>query len=140
ISVHPGFAKGKLLSALKIASEIIGSLPKDRLSPESTQGREGFVHPVSIRGGVEQVTLDFIVRDFISDQLTAHEQELESLVKTVVARYPGCSYQFKVSEQYRNMKEVLDNHPQIMDIGLEAIRRTGLQPLRRSIRGGTDGS
>jgi len=140
VSVHPGFAKGKLQSALKIASEIIGSLPKDRLSPESTHRREGFLHPVSIRGGVEQVTLDFIVRDFASDQLKAHERELEHLVKTVISRHPGCSYQFKVSEQYRNMKEVLDNHPQIMEIGLEAIRRVGLQPLRRSIRGGTDGS
>ena len=140
ISVHPGFAKGKLKSAIKIASEIVSALPAERLSPESTSGREGFVHPVSIQGGVEQATVEFIVRDFVDDQLVAHERELEELVKTVIAHYPGCTYQFKVNEQYRNMKQVLDNHPQIMDIGLEAIRRAGMQPLKRSIRGGTDGS
>ena len=140
ISVHPGFAKGKLKSAIKIASEIVSALPAERLSPESTSGREGFVHPVSIQGGVEQATVEFIVRDFVDDQLVAHERELEELVKTVIAHYPGCTYQLKVNEQYRNMKQVLDNHPQIMDIGLEAIRRAGMQPLKRSIRGGTDGS
>ncbi len=140
ISVHPGFAKGKLQSAIKIASEIISSLPNDRLSPESTGGREGFLHPVSINGSVELATLEFIVRDFADNQLETHERELENIVKTVVARYPGCSYQFLVKEQYRNMKQVLDNYPEIMEIGLEAIRRTGLQPLKRSIRGGTDGS
>ncbi|GGG84395.1 peptidase T [Parapedobacter pyrenivorans] len=140
ISVHPGFAKGKLQSAVKIASEIVSKLPQERLSPESTSGRAGFVHPVSINGGVEQVTLDFIVRDFIDENLQAHEQELEDIVKAAIARYPGCTYQFRVSEQYRNMKQVLDSHPQIMEIGLEAIRRAGMQPLRRSIRGGTDGS
>jgi len=140
ISVHPGFAKGKLKSAIKIVSEIVSALPVNRLSPESTSDRQGFVHPVSIQGGVEQATVDFIVRDFVDDQLTAHEQELEEVVKTVIARYPGCTYQLKVTEQYRNMKQVLDNHPQIMDIGMEAIRRAGMQPLKRSIRGGTDGS
>ncbi|PPL00906.1 peptidase T [Parapedobacter indicus] len=140
VSVHPGFAKGKLQSAIKIASEIIHTLPKDRLSPESTNSREGFVHPVSINGGVEQATLEFIVRDFVDNQLETHERELENIVKTVVAKYPGCSYRFSVKEQYRNMKQVLDKHLQIMEIGLEAIRRAGMQPLRRSIRGGTDGS
>ena len=140
ISVHPGFAKGKLKSAIKIASEIVSALPSDRLSPESTSDREGFVHPVSIQGSVEQATVEFIVRDFVDNQLAAHERELEELVKTVIARYPGCTYQFTVNEQYRNMKQVLDNHPQIMEIGLEAIRRAGMQPLKRSIRGGTDGS
>src|SRR5690606_8373040 len=140
VSVHPGFAKGKLQSAIKIASEIINTLPTDRLSPESTSDREGFVHPVSINGGVEQATIDFIVRDFADDRLEAHERELENIVKTVIARYPGCSYQFQVKEQYRNMKQVLNNYPEIMEIGEEAIRRAGLQPLKRSIRGGTDGS
>ncbi|GGC27656.1 peptidase T [Parapedobacter defluvii] len=140
VSVHPGFAKGKLQSALKIAAEVINALPKDRLSPETTSNREGFVHPVSINGGVEQVTIDFIVRDFVDNQLETHEQELEDIVKAVIARYPSCSYQFQVKEQYRNMKQVLDQYPQIMEVGLEAIRRAGMQPIRRSIRGGTDGS
>src|SRR5690606_4288636 len=89
---------------------------------------------------VEQVTIDFIVRDFVDNQLETHEQELEDIVKAVIARYPGCSYQFQVKEQYRNMKQVLDQYPQIMEVGLEAIRRAGMQPIRRSIRGGTDGS
>ena len=140
VSVHPGFAKGKLQSAIKIASEIIGALPKERQSPETTDDREGFVHPVSIRGGVEQVTLDFIVRDFEDGQLAVYEQELEDIVKTVTSRFPGCTYLFSINEQYRNMKRVLDRHPQVMEIGLEAIRRAGMDPLRRSIRGGTDGS
>ncbi|MGK6349806.1 peptidase T [Parapedobacter sp. DT-150] len=140
ISVHPGFAKGKLRSAIKIASEIISQLPPDRLSPESTGGRSGFVHPVSLKGGVEQAVIEFIVRDFIDENLRAHEAELEIIVKTAVSHYPGCSYRFQVNEQYRNMKQVLDQHPQIMEIGLEAIRRAGMQPIRRSIRGGTDGS
>ena len=140
ISVHPGFAKGKLQSALKIAAQIIGTLPKDRLSPETTSGHEGFVHPVAIKGGVEQASIDFIVRDFIDENLQAHEQELEGIVKSVVSSYPGCSYRFDVNEQYRNMKQVLDRHPLIMEIGIAAIHRAGMQPIQRSIRGGTDGS
>ena len=140
ISVHPGFAKGKLQSAIKVASAVIDALPEDRLSPESTGGREGFVHPVSINGGVEQTTIDFIIRDFVDEHLHTHEVELENIVKTVVFRYPGCTYRFDVKEQYRNMKQVLDKHPQIMEIGLEAIRRAGMEPIKRSIRGGTDGS
>jgi len=140
VSVHPGFAKGKLQSALKIASEIVSALPKDRISPESTQGREGFVHPVSIHGSVEQAVIDFIIRDFVDSELKSYEQELENIVKSVISRYPGCTYEFEVSEQYRNMKQVLDEHPLVMEIGLEAIQRAGLHPIRRSIRGGTDGS
>lgn len=140
ISVHPGFAKGKLQSALKIAASIIEALPKDRLSPETTTRREGFVHPVSIKGGVEQATIEFIVRDFDDGNLHRHEQELEGIVNAVVSRHTGCNYRFTVTEQYRNMKQVLDGYPQIMEIGLEAIRRAGMEPIRRSIRGGTDGS
>ncbi|SFC32616.1 tripeptide aminopeptidase [Parapedobacter composti] len=140
VSVHPGFAKDKLRSAIKIAAEIITQLPADRLAPESTAGREGFVHPVSVRGSVEEAAIDFIIRDFTDENLLAHEAELEKLVRTVVSRYPGCSYRFSVKEQYRNMKQVLNRHPLVMEIGMEAIRRAGMQPIRRSIRGGTDGS
>lgn len=140
ISVHPGFAKGKLQNALKIAASIVDALPKDRLSPETTSKREGFVHPVAIKGGVEQASIEFIVRDFDDDNLRRHEQELEGIVKSMVSRHTGCHYRFDVTEQYRNMKQVLDRYPQIMEIGLEAIRRAGMEPIRRSIRGGTDGS
>lgn len=140
ISVHPGFAKGKMQSALKVAAELISELPKDRLSPETTSGKEGFVHPNHIQGGVDRAEIDFIIRDHKTTNLARHEAELRQLVEDVVARFPGVTYDFAVSEQYRNMKEVLDQHPKVMDIGLEAIRRVGLTPERRSIRGGTDGS
>lgn len=140
IGVHPGFAKGKLQSALKIAAELIHRLPSDRLSPERTDGRDGFVHPVSIKGGVETAEVTFIIRDFIDEKLRDHETELEALVSDVVAGHPGCSYQFTISEQYRNMKQILDRHPEVMEIGIAAIQRAGMTPIRRSIRGGTDGS
>jgi tripeptide aminopeptidase len=140
VSVHPGFAKGKMQSAIKIASEIIQALPKDRLSPESTSGKEGFVHPTSISGSVEKAIIGFIIRDHDSKKLAQHKNVIDEATKAVLRNYPDCSYSLEVKEQYRNMKEVLDKYPQIMEIGLEGIRRTGLEPIRRSIRGGTDGS
>jgi tripeptide aminopeptidase len=140
ISAHPGFAKGRMKSAIKIAAEIVDALPKDRLSPETTAGKEGFIHPVSIRGTVEQATIEFIVRDFSDTLLEQHEQELEAVVMRVINQYPNCSYSLKVQEQYRNMKQVLDKYPEVMNIGLKAIQQAGLTPVRRSIRGGTDGS
>lgn len=140
VSVHPGFAKGKLESALRAASDIVAALPKDRLSPETTSGREGFIHPVDIQGSVDEARLDFIIRDFDTNRLKEHEDFLRKMVEQVMTSYPNCHYTMEVQEQYRNMKEVLDQHPHIMDIGVEAIRRTGLTPIRRSIRGGTDGS
>ena len=139
VSVHPGFAKGKMQSAIKIAAEIVHRLPTN-LSPEGTSGREGFVHPVSCKGSVEQAEITFIVRDFTDERLQDHEATLQELVKTVLANYPGCDYRFTVHEQYRNMKQILDQHPQIMEIGLAAIERAGMSAIRRSIRGGTDGS
>lgn len=140
VSVHPGFAKGKLQNALKIASEVIDSLPKDRLSPETTTDREGFIHPVAITGGVEYAQINFIVRDFDDDKLIEHEQKLEKIVSDVISRYKSSSYTFKVSEQYRNMKNVLTKYPELVEVGMEAMRRAGIKPILRSIRGGTDGS
>ena len=140
VSVHPGFAKGKMVSALKIAAALVDALPKDRLSPETTARKEGFIHPNGINGGVDKVELDFIVRDHVTANLAAHEAELRTIADQVVAQYPGATYTFKVTEQYRNMKEVLDQYPEIMDIGLAAMERVGLTAERRSIRGGTDGS
>src|SRR5690606_19461761 len=125
---------------LKVAAEIVAGLPKDRLSPETTDGRDGFVHPVAFSGEVEQAVIELIIRDFDDQLLTRHEAELKALVQAVVARYPGAGYRFEVREQYRNMKQVLDRYPQVMEIGMEAIRRAGMTPRRRSIRGGTDGS
>lgn len=140
VSVHPGFAKGKMQSAIKIASKIVESLPTDRLSPESTSGKQGFVHPTGISGSVEKATIQFIVRDHNTANLASHAAELESIARTVVAQYPGTTFTLETKEQYRNMKEVLDQYPQIMEIGLEAIERAGMTAERRSIRGGTDGS
>ena len=139
-SAHPGFAKGNMESAIKIAGEIIARLPKNRVSPESTSGKEGFIHPTDIQGMVEAATLKFIIRDFDTAKLAKHEAELEKIVKTVMKNYPESSYHFEVKEQYRNMKQVLDQHPQVMEYAIEAIRRTGLKPIQKSIRGGTDGS
>lgn len=140
ISAHPGFAKGKMQSAIKAASAVVAALPSDRLSPESTSGKEGFVHPVAIQGTVEEATIQFIIRDFEDELLAQHEAEVEELVKATLSQFPGCSYSIEVKPQYRNMKQVLDQYPQIMEIGIEAIKRAGMSPIRRSIRGGTDGS
>ncbi len=140
VSVHPGFAKGKMVNAIKIASAIVDRLPKDRLSPETTEGREGFVHPVSITGSLESATLRFIVRDFTLEGLKKHESELKAIMDSVMEEYPAAKGAFEVIEQYRNMKEVLDQHPQVAAYAVEAIRRAGITPHLSSIRGGTDGS
>ena len=140
VSAHPGFAKNKMESALKIASEIVAALPKEYLSPESTSGLEGFIHPVSINGTVEQSTIEFIIRDFKTEGLKEHEEILEKIVIKILSDYPGSGYEFLVEEQYRNMKSILDQHPAIVQAGIEAIERSGLKPRLQSIRGGTDGS
>jgi len=140
ISAHPGFAKNKMVSAIKLASSVIDALPKKRLSPETTEGREGFVHPVSISGGIERTEIQFIIRDFATASLASHEAELQALVESVMAQYPGATYSCRFIEQYRNMKEVLDKHPHVTEYAVEAIRRSGITPVLTGIRGGTDGS
>ncbi|MEI5983985.1 peptidase T [Sphingobacterium sp. PU5-4] len=140
VSIHPGYAENKMVSALKIAAEIVESLPKDRLSPETTSGKDGFVHPTNLSGTVEEASLGFIIRDHDTANLAKHEAELEEIVKTVLAKYPQAKFTFEVNEQYRNMKEVLDQHPRVVDIALMGIERAGMKAEKRSIRGGTDGS
>lgn len=140
LSAHPGFAKGKMENAIKIAAEIINRLPKTHLSPETTEQKQGFIHPIRIEGIMEEVVLEFIIRDFEEEQLNNYENILEQAVISVLKNYPNSSYQFKVEEQYRNLKAVLNQHPQVVNIAIEAIKRAGLQPLKRSVRGGTDGS
>ena len=140
ISIHPGYAKGKMINAIKVASDIIDSLPKDRLSPETTHAKEGFVHPTNIEGTVEEATLSFIIRDHDTKKLAEHEAELESIVKEVLSKHPGAAYSFEVSEQYRNMKEILDHHSKVVEIAMMGIERAGMKVEKRSIRGGTDGS
>jgi tripeptide aminopeptidase len=139
-STHPGFAKGKMQSAVKIASQIIGSLPRDRQSPETTEKREGFIHPVYMGGTIEKMTIKFIIRDFRTEGLKALEEQLKAIVIKVMRFYPKASYDFKVTEQYRNMKGVLDEHPRVVSYAIEAVGRAGLKAHCSSIRGGTDGS
>ena len=140
ISAHPGFAKNKMESAIKIASAIISLLPKAILAPESSSDLEGFIHPVSISGSVEVAEIEFIIRDFNTESLKSHELVLEQTIQQVIKAYPNSSYEFSVEEQYRNMKSVLDRYPQLTQLGIEAIERTGLKAKLQRIRGGTDGS
>ena len=140
ISAHPGFAKNKMESAIKIASAIISLLPKAILAPESSSDLEGFIHPVSISGSVEVAEIEFIIRDFNTESLKSHELVLEQTIQQVIKAYPNSSYEFSVEEQYRNMKSVLDRYPQLTQLGIEAIERSGLKAKLQRIRGGTDGS
>ncbi|EJM99233.1 peptidase T [Phyllobacterium sp. YR531] len=139
VAIHPGFAKDKMENAIKIAGGIIAALPRD-IAPETTQEREGFIHPVGVTGSMEKATLSLIIRDFDDEGLADKEALLEELVRKVIADYPGSSYKFAVTQQYRNMKAILDRNPEIVDNAMEAIRRAGMEPVRGSIRGGTDGS
>jgi tripeptide aminopeptidase len=140
VSTHPGFAKGKMESAIKILAEILDSLPKDTLTPEATHQKEGFIHPVSMNGQVEEAEAQFIIRDFTDEKLAEHGQFLEETVKKVMAKYPKSTYKINIKAQYRNMKQVLDQHPKIVQYGIEAIERAGVVAKQQSIRGGTDGS
>lgn len=140
VIVHPGYAKGLLVNAIKIAGDIAATLPRDEWSPETTEKREGFVHPVAINGIAEKATLQFIVRDFTIEGLNLHHNRLKQLAEAVVAQYPGATMEYVITEQYRNMKEVLNHCPQVADHAAEAIQRTGLTVIKESIRGGTDGS
>ncbi len=140
VSTHPGFAKNKMESAIKIASQIISSLPKDFLSPESTENKEGFVHPVSITGGIEEAKISFIIRDFDSSKLSQHENVIKTIAENVMLQFPHSTFSVEIIEQYRNMKEILDNYPQVVEYAKQAIERVGLDAKLSSIRGGTDGS
>lgn len=140
VSAHPGYAKGKMEHAIKIAAAIVERLPREGCSPETTSGKQGFLHPIGIEGALEQATLSFIVRDFTEEGLKEKEILLENIVKDVMKDFPRSTYTFEVREQYRNMKQVIDRHPHILEYANEAIRRAGLRPMRTAIRGGTDGS
>src|ERR1700736_5650909 len=140
VSTHPGFAKGTMEHAIKIAAGIVDRLPKNTCSPETTEGKEGFLHPIGISGTLEKATLGFIVRDFTDEGLREKESLLEGIVKDVMKDFPRSTYRLEIKQQYRNMKQVIDRHPEIIDNAMEAIRRTGLTPVKTSIRGGTDGS
>ena len=139
-NVHPGYAKNKMVNSIKIAARLIEQLPKDKLSPETTEKREGYVHPNSMTGGVEETTIKFLIRDFTVEGLKRHEDFLHKLADQVLAEYPDARLEFKVEESYRNMKYKLDEDPKVVEYALEAVRRSGIEPKKNIIRGGTDGS
>ena len=140
VSAHPGYAKGKMVNAIKVASEFIHELPKDKWSPETTEHREGFVHPLAIEGALEKATITFIIRDHDTSKLTEYEAILEDLLKRVIEQNPGSGYEFEVIEQYRNMKEILKDNPFVADYAVQAMKNVGINPRQSIIRGGTDGS
>jgi tripeptide aminopeptidase len=140
VITHPGYAKNKLVNAMKIAGEILASLPRNEWSPETTDGKEGFIHPVSLNGISEKATIGFIVRDFSTPALEAHHERLRSLAQAVVDKYPGATMVYQAQEQYRNMYDVLQQFPQVAEYAAVAIERAGLHVKKESIRGGTDGS
>ncbi len=140
VVIHPGYAKNRMENSIKIAADIVAALPKDQLSPETTADKQGFIHPVTIEGNAEKATIQFIVRDFDNSKLAQHGEFLKATMDKVLENYPNSTATLEIKEQYRNMKEILDQYPQVVDNALEAIRRAGMQPKQRSIRGGTDGS
>jgi tripeptide aminopeptidase len=139
-AIHPGWAKGEMVNAIKLASAVVEKLPKDARSPETTEGMEGYVHPVVIAGDSSEVELRFIARDFDNDALDGHIAFLRQIAEEVAATDPRCSIEVTSEISYRNMRDTLDKHPEIVAHLEEAVRRVGLEPQRTSIRGGTDGS
>ena len=140
VIAHPGYGKNILVNAIKIVAEIAAALPTNEWSPETTEKREGFVHPVQIEGIAEKASISYIIRDFETAKLAEHEARLKSIAEKVLANHPKATMTFEVKEQYRNMKEVLQHHPHITAYAEEAYKRAGLSVVKEPIRGGTDGS
>ncbi len=140
VSAHPGMAKGAMENAIKIASEIVSSLPKLTLSPETTDAKEGFIHPTKISGGLENATVEFILRDFETEKLQEYVSLITQISNEVLKNYPHSTFEIESKEQYRNMKDVLDKHPYVRTLALDAMISSGITPIVGSIRGGTDGA
>jgi tripeptide aminopeptidase len=140
ISAHPGYAKGKMVNAVKVLSHFLETLPPTGLSPETTSRAEGFVHPYNLKGQLEVASVDFLIRDFTTANLEKHQQVLIDLAEKTLAHYPGARYEVAVKEQYRNMREMLDEFPHIEANAIEAMKRAGVEPKQDLVRGGTDGS
>jgi tripeptide aminopeptidase len=139
-NIHPGYAKNKMINAVKVAAQFIEKLPKNELSPETTERKEGFFHPTTLNATEELAIIKFIIRDFITQNLAEKEDLLKKFAQETIAEFPGSRLEFEVKEQYRNMKEVLDRYPQVADCAIEAMKRLGVEPILSPIRGGTDGS
>jgi tripeptide aminopeptidase len=140
VAAHPGFAKGKMENAIKIQQSILQALPIHTLSPETTDGKQPFVHPTSVKGNLEQAELTFILRSFTNEEMERLEDILEAICARINKNFPNSTIQLTITEQYRNMKEILDQHPEVVEYAVEAVKRAGVDPVRTSIRGGTDGS
>jgi len=139
-TMHPGYAKGRMINAVRLGAAFVDLLPKDSLSPETTEHYEGYLHPYTVDASVERTAVRLLVRDFTTSGLKEKEALVEEVAREVVARHPGARFEVQIEEQYRNMREVLDRHPNVVEYASEAIRRAGLDVRMRPIRGGTDGS
>ena len=139
-NTHPGYAKGKMVNAIRAASDFVASLPRHELSPETTDGYDGYVHPYALDASVDRTWVKVLLRDFVTAQLATQRELVERLAREAVAKHPGCSIELEVKEQYRSMREVLDRHPLVVERARQAIRNLGIEPLEKPIRGGTDGS
>lgn len=139
-NTHPGYAKGRMVNAIRVAADFIASLPRGELSPETTDGYDGFVHAYDVAAGVDRTTVKVLLRDFTTARLAEHQALVEGLARQAAVRSPGCRVALEVRQQYRNMREVLDHHPEVVDRARKAMRRLGIEPVERPIRGGTDGS
>lgn len=140
VSAHPGYAKGNMENAIKIAAEVIAALPKLCLTPETTEHKEGFIHPTKIQGGLESATIDFILRDFDTEKLDEYANLVNEITENVLKSYPNSTYTSESKYQYRNMKDVLEKHPHVSQLALQAMENVGVKPQYGSIRGGTDGA
>lgn len=139
-NTHPGYAKGRMVNAIRIAADFVTRLPRDTMSPEATEGYEGYLHPYQLQSSVDCTTVKVLVRDFVTAQLKEKEAYVQRLAHEVVRDHPGSSVEFVIEESYRNMREVLEQHPQVVDYARQAIRLAGMEPIEKPIRGGTDGS
>lgn len=139
-NTHPGYAKGRMINAIKLASEFVTRLPRHALSPETTDGTEGYVHPYQMDAGVERTSVKVLLRDFSTPALRDQQDLVERLAREIVNAHPGSSVSFKVETSYRNMRAILEQHPQVVAHARVAMRRAGIEPIERPIRGGTDGS
>lgn len=139
-NTHPGYAKGRMVNAIRVAADFVARLPRDGMSPETTAGYDGYLHPYQIRASVDRTSVKVLVRDFVTAGLKDKESRVEDIARDVIRAHPGASVEFAVEESYRNMREVLERHPQVIEYARRAIRLAGLEPVERPIRGGTDGS
>jgi tripeptide aminopeptidase len=139
-NTHPGYAKGRMVNSIRVAADFIASLPRTGMTPETTDAYDGYVHPYDLRASVDETTVKVLIRDFLSGELGTKRALLEHLAREAAAAHPGCRVETSVTEQYRNMREILDHHPMVIERARMAMRRVGIEPVERPIRGGTDGS